>query len=111
MTSAGATPVRSGATNGAKPPIRAIGVVAQITWLHRNGARPGSTDLLIDAARTVHWPNHSDVFAWIACEARAVQAIREHLREAQNLAREQHLAVAYWNALKYEGSQRRSSLR
>jgi NADPH-dependent ferric siderophore reductase len=71
-----------------------------ITWLHRNGASPGSTNLLIDAVRTVHWPNHADVFAWIACEARAVRAIRDHLRKARNLAREQHLAVAYWNALK-----------
>jgi NADPH-dependent ferric siderophore reductase len=75
-----------------------------ITWLHRNGASPGSTNLLIDAARTVRWPNHSDVFAWIACEARAARAIRERLRKAQNLAREQHLVVAYWNALKREGS-------
>lgn len=75
-----------------------------ITWLHRNGASPGSTNLLIDAARTVRWPNHSDVFAWIACEARAARAIRAHLRKAQNLPREQHLVVAYWNALRREGS-------
>lgn len=71
-----------------------------ITWLHRDGAAPGSTNLLIDAVRTVHWPNHSDVFAWVACEARAVQAIREYLRKTPNLTRAQHLAVAYWNRLK-----------
>jgi NADPH-dependent ferric siderophore reductase len=75
-----------------------------ITWLHRNGASPGSTNLLVGAVRTVHWPNHSDVFAWIACEARAMRAMREHLRKTRNLAREQYLAVAYWNALRREPS-------
>lgn len=75
-----------------------------VTWLHRDGASPGSTNLLIDAVRSVQWPNHSDVFAWVACEARALQVIREHLRKTRNLARAQHLAVAYWNTLGREGS-------
>lgn len=71
-----------------------------VTWLHRNGVSPGSTNLLIDAVLAVHWPDHSDVFAWAACEARAARIIREHLRKTRNLAREQHLVVAYWNTLK-----------
>ncbi len=75
-----------------------------VTWLHRNGAAPGSTDLLIDAVLTVPWPDHSDVFAWAACETRSARAIREHLRKTKNLARKQHLVVAYWNALKSKAS-------
>jgi NADPH-dependent ferric siderophore reductase len=75
-----------------------------VNWLHRNGASSGSTNLLVDAVRTVHWPNHSDVFAWVACEASALQVIREDLRKTRNLARAQHLAVAYWNALGREVS-------
>jgi NADPH-dependent ferric siderophore reductase len=67
-----------------------------ITWLHRNGAAAGSTTLLTDAARNAQWPDHADVFAWVACEIRAVRTIREQLRKTQKLTREQHLAVAYW---------------
>jgi len=36
-------------------PIESTGDV-EITWLHRNGADAGSTDLLADAVRAMEWP-------------------------------------------------------
>lgn len=71
-----------------------------IHWLHRGDALPGSTRLLAEAVTAVRWPQHQQVFAWVAAEAQAVRAMRTHLREARRLTREQHLAVAYWSLRK-----------
>jgi NADPH-dependent ferric siderophore reductase len=71
-----------------------------IRWLHRGTSPPGSTRLLIDAVNTVRWPDHREVFAWVACEARTVRTLRDYFRGTRGLAREQHLAVAYWGLRK-----------
>ncbi len=67
-----------------------------VRWLHRDGATPGSTRLLIDAIRDVRWPDHRDVFAWVAAEAQTIKELRLHARDIPDVAREQLLAVAYW---------------
>ena len=68
-----------------------------IRWLHRNGAAPGTTALLENAVFEVDWPDDGrSVFAWAGCEQRAFRAIRGYLRKERGLAREQHLAAAYW---------------
>lgn len=68
-----------------------------IRWLHRGNALAGSTQLLADAINTVRWPDHREIFAWVAAEAQVVQAVRKYLRDTHHLSREQHLAVAYWS--------------
>lgn len=68
-----------------------------IRWLHRAGRPAGMTQLLVDAVKAMQWPDHDDVFAWVACEARALKALRDHLRNERELARDKHLAVAYWS--------------
>lgn len=68
-----------------------------IRWLHRAGRPAGTTQLLVDAVKAVQWPDHREVFAWVACEAQALKALRDHLRDDRKLARDQHLAVAYWS--------------
>ncbi len=67
-----------------------------VTWLHRDGAAAGTTNLLVDAVRAVAWPDHDDIFAWAACEMKAMQGIRNHLRAERQLAREKQLPVGYW---------------
>ncbi|MVT50312.1 DUF2218 domain-containing protein [Bradyrhizobium yuanmingense] len=68
-----------------------------IRWLHRKGRPAGTTQLLVDAVKAVRWPDHQDVFAWVACEAQALKALRNHLRDERKLSRDQLLAVAYWS--------------
>ncbi|WP_440639287.1 DUF2218 domain-containing protein [Bradyrhizobium sp. PUT101] len=68
-----------------------------IRWLHRADRPAGTTQLLIDAVKAVQWPDHGEVFAWVACEAQALKALRNHLRDERKLSRDQHLAVAYWS--------------
>jgi len=68
-----------------------------LRWLHRNGAAPGTTSLIEDAVRRFEWPPAGEsLFAWIGCEYRSVRAIRQWLRTERGLARDDHLAVAYW---------------
>lgn len=49
-----------------------------LTWLHRDGAEPGTTDLLARAARSITTlPAHT--FVWVAGEANAIRPVRRHL--------------------------------
>jgi NADPH-dependent ferric siderophore reductase len=68
-----------------------------IRWLNRGSAPAGTTQLLTEAVKAVQWPDHDDVFAWVAAEAQTVRTIRKHLRDTRHLTREQHLAIAYWS--------------
>lgn len=69
-----------------------------LQWLHRNGAQAGTTSLLIDAARDAA-PiaiEGKSIIAWAGCELDAFKAIRSFWRKECKLARDQHMAVAYW---------------
>jgi NADPH-dependent ferric siderophore reductase len=68
-----------------------------VCWLHRGDNPAGTTQLLVDAVKAVRWPDHREVFAWAACEAQSLKALRNHFRDERKLSREQHLAVAYWS--------------
>lgn len=50
-----------------------------LTWLHRNGAAPGSTTLLLDAIKAVEIPTGQNTYFWLAGEATGLKAIRRHL--------------------------------
>lgn len=69
-----------------------------LRWLHRNGAEPGTTDLLHKAITEVEWPETraERVFAWVGCEHASFRTIRKYLRNERKLSREEHLVVAYW---------------
>ncbi|HEY0188506.1 MAG TPA: siderophore-interacting protein [Cellulomonas sp.] len=67
----------------------------ELTWLSRDGARPGTTTLLLDAIRSAPWPD-GVVFAWVAGEALTLAPIRRWLRDERGLPREQLEVTGYW---------------
>lgn len=70
---------------------------AEVTWLYREGAEPGTTRLLpeaLDALDPATLP--ADLFVWAGCEFSAFREIRATLRKKWGLKKERHLAVAYW---------------
>jgi NADPH-dependent ferric siderophore reductase len=70
-------------------------VGVEVTWLHRDGAPPGTTDLLADAVRALPWPGGTP-YVWGGGESRAMTAVRRHVRREVGLAREAVTLVAYW---------------
>jgi NADPH-dependent ferric siderophore reductase len=52
----------------------------ELTWLHRNGAEPGTTRLLETAVRELEFPL-GDCFAWVAGEATTIRLLRHLLHE------------------------------
>lgn len=67
-----------------------------LVYLHRDDAEPGTTSLLVDAARAVEWPSSGSVYAWAGVEFEAFRAIRAYWRKERELDRTRHLAMAYW---------------
>lgn len=68
-----------------------------LQWLCRNGSPAGQTDALAKAVRAEELPSDGrSIFVWAGCEHASFRQIRSYLRQERNLAREQHLVVAYW---------------
>lgn len=66
-----------------------------VTWVHRNGAEPGSTDLLSKALKKLRMPA-GDSYAWVACESLTAKALRTQLL-AENGANPKWMrAAGYW---------------
>lgn len=68
----------------------------EVTWLHRDGAPAGSTDLLQQAVRNIALPDQGSPFVFAGCEQAAARAIRKYLRAEKQLPRDCHLVAAYW---------------
>ncbi|MFF8831206.1 SIP domain-containing protein [Streptomyces sp. NPDC015131] len=68
---------------------------AEITWLSREGAPAGTTDLLEQAVRAMDWLPGT-VFAWVAGEAVALKGIRRHLATERQVPREHTHITGYW---------------
>lgn len=66
-----------------------------VTWLHRDGAEPGTTTLLADAVRSVAKPD-GQLYVWGGAESRAMTAIRRHVRDTWGLSQEAVSLVGYW---------------
>jgi NADPH-dependent ferric siderophore reductase len=66
-----------------------------LTWLHRNGAQPGRSDLLLDAVRTAEFPS-GPVLAWLGGEAGSVRALRRHLIGERGIDRARIDFTGYW---------------
>lgn len=68
-----------------------------LQWLHRDGAPAGTTQLLLQAIRSITLPQDGiRPFAWVGAEFTAAQAIRDHLCKQAGIARGDQLVVAYW---------------
>lgn len=67
----------------------------EVTWLHRDGAAPGTTSLLGDAARALP-PFGAHTYVWGGGETKAMTAVRRHVRDDRGLAREDVDLIAYW---------------
>lgn len=67
----------------------------EVTWLHRDGAEPGTTTLLVDAVKRLARPEGT-LYVWGGAESRAMTAIRRHVRDTWELAQDQVSLVAYW---------------
>lgn len=50
-----------------------------LTWLHRDGAEPGTTTLLFDAIKEIAIPADQTMYIWLAGEANVLKTIRRHL--------------------------------
>jgi NADPH-dependent ferric siderophore reductase len=67
----------------------------ELHWLSRGGRAPGTTTVLMDALRDLALPDGRGR-AWGGAEARAMRAVRDHLREQRGLARAAVQALGYW---------------
>ena len=66
----------------------------QLTWLHRDGAQPGCTDLLPRALAAAYWPTGRG-YAWAAGESSTARALRQQLLE-RGLPKQWVKAAGYW---------------
>ncbi|WID95053.1 siderophore-interacting protein [Bosea vestrisii] len=70
-----------------------------VRWLHRDGAAPGSTSLLIDALATLDWPpGEGSLYLWAAAEHTGFREIRATARQRLRPGIDEHLVVGYWRA-------------
>ncbi|GAA3398322.1 siderophore-interacting protein [Cryptosporangium minutisporangium] len=68
---------------------------AQLTWLHRNGAPAGSTDLLGRYVESVTLPSDTHTYLWAAGEAGCLKPVRRWAR-AHGLGKDQSDISGYW---------------
>ncbi len=69
-----------------------------VQWIHRRGAAPGTTSLLLDAVRERVPPGSSvgALYAWGGAESKTITAVRKYLRHDLGLARDQVSMTGYW---------------
>lgn len=68
----------------------------ELHWLHRGAAAPGSTPLLVEAARRLTLPaERREIFAWCGAEFSAFRALRHYLLREAGLAAGQCIAFSY----------------
>ncbi|MCQ1579953.1 SIP domain-containing protein [Streptomyces parvus] len=68
---------------------------ATVTWLTRDGAPAGSTDLLERAVRSMEWLP-GEVYVWAAGEAVTLKGLRRHLSAERGVPRERTHITGYW---------------
>ncbi|MFC8724643.1 SIP domain-containing protein [Streptomyces bacillaris] len=68
---------------------------AVVTWLSRDGAPAGTTDLLEQAVRSMEWLPGS-VYVWAAGEAVTLKGIRRHVSVDRQVPRERMDFTGYW---------------
>jgi NADPH-dependent ferric siderophore reductase len=68
---------------------------ATITWAHRNGAAPGSSDVLARTLKTLSLPK-GDYYAWVACESLIAKALRAQLIADHGANPKYMRCAGYW---------------
>ncbi|MCQ4158654.1 siderophore-interacting protein [Roseomonas sp. GC11] len=69
----------------------------EIRWLHRAGAAPGSTRLLVEEARRLALPaDKGGLFFWGGAEFSALRDLRHYLLKEAGLAAGQCVAFSHW---------------
>ncbi len=66
-----------------------------VTWVHRDGAAPGTTTLLLDAVVALP-PFEGQPYVWGGAESRTLTKVRKEVRVNRGLPREQVSLVGYW---------------
>ncbi|WP_233140285.1 siderophore-interacting protein [Acetobacter sp. DsW_063] len=71
---------------------------ARVTWLVRNGAAAGTTDLLIRAVEALQPPgmDAADIYVWIGAEIETARGLRAWFAEHWSMPRAQIRAGGYW---------------
>lgn len=77
------------------PPGLASRPGIELTWLHRDGAGPGTSDVLERAIRAAEWWP-STPYAWVAGEALTLKPIRAHLKYDRQVPMDCLEVVGYW---------------
>ncbi|MFK0004968.1 siderophore-interacting protein [Paenarthrobacter sp. NPDC090522] len=67
----------------------------EIRWLHRNGAEPGTTRLLAEAAETIEIPQDGHSYVWAAGEAGSLKPLRKWIKAA-GLGKHSSDVDGYW---------------
>lgn len=86
-----------------RQPLPTRGPETAITWVHRDGAEPGTTTLLPDAVRSLELPTGGPGYVWGGGESRTMTAVRKYVRREVGLEREQVSLVAYWRHAAHVG--------
>lgn len=66
-----------------------------VRWFHRDGAAPGTTTALIDAARAVTIPTGGGAYVWYGGESGAIKPLRAWVKAA-GLGKGEFDLVGYW---------------
>ncbi len=77
-----------------RQPVESPAVVT-VTWLHRDGAAAGCTNLLTDEVQRLA-PPEVPTYVWGGGESRAMTAIRRHVHHQWGLARDRVSLTPYW---------------
>jgi NADPH-dependent ferric siderophore reductase len=66
-----------------------------VAWAHRNGADPGSSDVLARTLKTLTLPK-GDYYAWVAAESLIAKALRAQLIADHGANPKWMRAAGYW---------------
>ncbi len=66
-----------------------------VTWVHRQGREPGTSDLLLPALRNMTVPAGVG-YTWIACESNVARALRNYLLSERGFDKQWLKAAGYW---------------
>jgi len=67
----------------------------ELTWLHRDGAAPGTTSLLGDFARNIRIPEGVHAYVWAGGEAASLKPVRSWAR-SQGFNKDDSDITGYW---------------
>jgi NADPH-dependent ferric siderophore reductase len=66
-----------------------------LRWVHRHGAAPGLSPVLVDTLKTIELPA-GDFHAWVGCESAIAKALRAHLVGERGANPKWVRASGYW---------------